>query len=408
MIYKLRKKFILVSAASLALVLVIIYMAIFVTNRIQLNAAMDALTNTIAANNGIFPQTGEIDAAPYSQGAYGLITEETPHSTRFFTVWLDASGSIRRVNTDFIYSVSREQVTSFVSEALVKGSQRGWLHGYRYKLFDAGRGESAIVFVNGEMTHTMSDRFLVTVLLILLGSGFGVLILIMIISKRVVRPVAESHEKQKQFITDANHELKTPLTLIMSDLDIVESEIGQNEWLDDMRAEGEQMKKLINQLVMLSRMDEEATNLDIETFDIGSDTSDIAAGFEMMASEQNKTMHTDIESHIEYTGDETLVCRLISILLDNAVKYCDADGVINVAVYKKRHPVIIVENTYKLAAEVELDKLFDRFYRADKARTYDGSFGVGLSIAKAIVNKHHGSINAYRRDGIIGFKAELR
>lgn len=410
MIYSLRKKFILVSAASIIIVFFTIFAIMFVMSNIQLNHTMDALTDAIASNGGVFPEFNEAgyrlpsDGFPYTN----VITEETRFSTRFFTVWLNSDDRIARVNTDSIFSISKAQIQEY-TELILKGNRkRGWVSDYRYKVFQTQSG-TAIVFVNGTMNHMMANRYLFTSLLILAGSGLIILILFILISKQVVRPVAESYEKQKQFITDANHELKTPLTLILSNLDIVESEIGKNEWLEDIRSEGERMGILINQLVTLSRMDEDKSNLIISPFDLSSAISDTVSEFKVLAAERQKVLTDDIEASITYKGDEGLIRRLAAILLDNAVKYCDAGGQIHVFVYEsRRHPVIVVENTYCDIEHIELGKLFDRFYRADKARVFDGSFGVGLSIAKAIAKNHHGDISVYKKDKTIGFRVELK
>ena len=265
-----------------------------------------------------------------------------------------------------------------------------------------------MVFVNGSMNWAVTTRLLVTAFLVLLGSALLILLLTVLLSKRVVRPVAESYEKQKQFITDANHELKTPLTLILSNLDIVEAELGQNEWLDDIRSEGERMGLMINQLVALSRMDESQAHMVRSAFDLSAAVEDTVSEFQPLAAERGKKLQTSIEPGIRYEGDEGLIRRLASILMDNAVKYCDEGGEIRVEVCQHRHPVLIVENTYAQVDQLELDRLFDRFYRADKARTFSGSFGVGLSIAQSIVRSHRGSIHAYRKGNTIGFRAELK
>ena len=215
-------------------------------------------------------------------------------------------------------------------------------------------------------------------------------------------------KNNQQFITDANHELKTPLTLILSNLDIVEAELGQNEWLDDIRSEGERMGLMINQLVALSRMDESQAHMVRSAFDLSAAVEDTVSEFQPLAAERGKKLQTSIEPGIRYEGDEGLIRRLASILMDNAVKYCDEGGEIRVEVCQHRHPVLIVENTYAQVDQLELDRLFDRFYRADKARTFSGSFGVGLSIAQSIVRSHRGSIHAYRKGNIIGFRAELK
>lgn len=409
MIYGLRKKFILLSTISVVAVFSVIFAILCSINKIQLDDMMDTLTDAIASNNGVFPEPDEIKQPapsivhPYTE----VITEETRFSTRFFTAWLGDDNCIVKANVDSIFSISEEQAQKYVEEALKKNSEKGWVSKYRFRVFQS-EGGKAIVFVNGEMNQIMSNRFLFSTFLILTGSGIAVLILIIIISKRVVYPVAESYEKQKQFITDANHELKTPLTLILSDLDIVESEIGKNEWLDDMRCEGQRMRMLINRLVILSRMDEDQSNLTVLSFDLSSALSDTVSEFRGAADSRQISLKADIEGSVQYKGDEALLRRLLAILLDNAVKYCDSGGEIQVIVRQKRHPVILVENTCRNVGSLELEKLFDRFYRADKARTFDGSFGIGLSIARAIARNHHGEIWVYKKEGIIGFKTELK
>ena len=244
--------------------------------------------------------------------------------------------------------------------------------------------------------------------LVLLGCAALVLILIFILSKKAVKPIAESYEKQKQFITDANHELKTPLTLILANLDIAESELGKNEWLDDIRAEGHRMTELVNQLVALSRMDEERHSLDITEVDFGKLVADTVSEFEPLAKKKGKHLAVSVDKGASYLGDEALLHRLVGILMDNAVKYCDQDGKIRVDLRRGRRLVLTVENTYTAVGEIELHKLFDRFYRADKARKFTGGYGVGLSMAKAIVEKHKGEITAYKKDAAhIGFKVVL-
>lgn len=376
MIYSLRKKFILASMVSIMIVLTSIFTVMFIMSNLQLNHAMDELTDAIAANDGVFPQFEDIarrlPAGPFPHT--NVITEETPFSTRFFTVWLDSHNRAMNVNMDSVSSISQSEAQEYAETALEKGTQRGWVSDYRYKVFPANTGK-AVVFVNGAMNHMMANRFLTVSFLILAGSSFVILILIVFISSLAVRPAAESYEKQKQFITDASHELKTPLTLILSNLDIVESEIGENEWLQDIRSEGERMRMLINQLVILSRMDEDQSNIIAQPFDLSEAALDTISEFEPLATERKKIVEKEIEPGI---------------------------------VYQRRHPVIIVENTCYDVDHLELDKLCDRFYRADKARTFDGSFGVGLSIAKAIAKNHHGDISIYKREHMIGIKVELK
>ena len=168
------------------------------------------------------------------------------------------------------------------------------------------------------------------------------------------------------------------------------------------------MTELVNQLVALSRMDEEGQPLNITEVAFGQLVADTVAEFEPLAKERGKALTSNIEKEISYCGDEALLHRLVGILMDNAIKYCDQDGEISVTLRRGRRVMLTVENTYAAVDELELNRLFDRFYRADKARKFTGGYGVGLSMAKAIVEKHKGDITAYKKDAThIGFKVVL-
>ena len=165
------------------------------------------------------------------------------------------------------------------------------------------------------------------------------------------------------------------------------------------------MTELVNQLVALSRMDEEQRELDITEVDFGELVFDSVSEFEVLAKDRGKTLISNVDKNITVVADEALLYRLVGILLDNAVKYCDSDGEISVSLTKGRHVTLTVENTYSDVGDIELDRLFDRFYRADKARKFTGGYGIGLSMAKAIAEKHKAEIIAYKKDGArIGFK----
>lgn len=408
MIGSLRRKFISISMISIFIVFSCIFISLMVFTKIQTNRSVDMLVDTISSNDGVFPKFDPSKQRMPVQMPYSdVITEETQFSTRFFSVWLDDEKQIVNTNMDSVSTITEQDVEDYTDKVLKRGKERGWIGDYRYRIMDTENG-TTVVFVNGNTYNNTSNRLLFTALLVLLGSASLILILTIVVSKRAVRPVAESYEKQRQFITDANHELKTPLTLILSNLDIVESELGKNEWLDDIRSEGERMGLLINQLVTLSRMDESTDSVMREEFNLSSAVADTVSEFESLAEERGHTLTSSISPSVYYYGDESLIRRLTAILLDNAIKYCDAGGNIQLTLICRRHPVLTVENTYQDVDKLELNRLFDRFYRADKARTFSGSFGIGLSIAQSIVKSHRGNIVAYKKSGIIGFRVELK
>lgn len=407
MIYGLRKKMIWISGVSVIAVFVLIFAAIYIVSTHQLNSAMDTLTDRISSNDGIFPEIDEDHPLP-PRGFPDFITEETKFSTRFFTVRYDKNGDIVSSDLEFVASVTEETAVEYAGEAMDRNRERGWIESYRYKIYQTSMGQ-AVVFVDGNMNRSMTVMLLLAAGVVLILSLIIILVLIIIFSKRAVRPVAESYEKQKQFITDANHELKTPLTLILTNLDIVEAEVGKNEWLEDIRAESERMNALVKQLVMLTRMDEEQTDMSREHFSLSDAVTDTVSEFQMLSEERGKPVKISVQSGVAYCGDEAGIRRVISILLDNALKYCDPGGEIFISLTEKHRIMLCVENTCHAVDTLELDKLFDRFYRADPSRTFTGSFGIGLSIAKAIVQKHQGEISAYKKDADhIGFRVVFK
>ena len=413
MIYRLQRKFILICTVSMLAVIALVFGVILVLNISSMNRNMDMLADRVSEGGGRFPGSFEekppIDnkLPPKNEPNFEFITPETPFSTRHFTVFFDKNGKVDQTFTESIYAIDDETAIEYAEKVMTGDDERGWISNYRYKVFSTEMGKG-VVFVDGSMSRSSLMQSMTIAGFVLLGCAALVLMLIFLLSKKAVKPIAESYEKQKQFVTDANHELKTPLTLIMANVEIAELELGKNEWLEDIRAEGHRMTELVNQLVALSRMDEEGQPLNMTDVALGELVANTVAEFEPLAKERGKALTSNIEKGISYCGDEALLHRLIGILMDNAIKYCDQGGEISVDLHRGRRTVLTVENTYAAVGELELNRLFDRFYRADKARKFTGGYGVGLSMAKAIVEKHKGEITAYKKDAThIGFKIVL-
>ena len=412
MIYKLQRRFILICTVSVLSVVALVFSVIVALNISSLNKNMDVLADQISEGGGRFPGSFNDGSKPdrfppRNEPNFDFMSPETPFSTRHFTVLFDDKGTVIKTFTEAIHAIDKEQAIEYAEEVLDDDNTRGWISSYRYKVFSSELG-LGVAFVDGSMNRSATVQSIVIAGVVLLVCAVLVLALILLLSKRAVKPIAESYEKQKQFITDANHELKTPLTLILANLDIAESELGKNEWLDDIRSEGHRMTELVNQLVALSRMDEENQTLNLADIAFGRMVTDTVSEFEPLAVSRGKTIETNIDTDIIYHGDETLLRRLVGILMDNAIKYCDLGGNIIVTLHRNRHVILTVENTYAAVGELELNRLLDRFYRADKSRTFKGGYGIGLSMAKAIAEKHKGEITAYKKDNThIGFKVVL-
>ena len=398
MIYRLRKKFIRICMLSFAAVFILLFAGAYLFTQLQTNSALDTLTSIIAENGGRFPDFEEFGPGQAFSPRPEVVTRESPFTTRYFTVRFGSGGGIESVDVGSVASGTEEEAAEMARSALERGRERGWIGGFRYRLAGSSGGTVA-VFVSGSGELAQTRRFLTSVLLVFLLGSLIVLLLVVLLSRRAVRPAVENLERQRQFITDANHELKTPLTLIRTNLDILESETGPSEWLDDIREETGMMTELVNRLVALSRSDEDAGAPPAESFSLSDAVTETAEAFTPAAEKGGLRLSMNIPGSVEYTGDEAAIRQLVSILMDNAVKYCDRGGEITVSLTGGRHPVITVDNTFAAVGTLELQRLFDRFYRSDRARTRGEGFGIGLSIARAITERHRGRIWAEAKDG---------
>jgi two-component system sensor histidine kinase CiaH len=242
--------------------------------------------------------------------------------------------------------------------------------------------------------------FLISLLVSLIGFA-AVLLLVVLLSRRAIRPIQESYEKQKRFITDAGHELKTPLTVIDADISVLEMDVGKSEWIDDVRAQTKRLTKLTNDLVYLSKMDEENRSQSHIDFPLSDIAAEEAQSFRSRALMEKKSFESRIAPMINYNGDERAIRQLISILLDNALKYSDEGGSIRIALARRGKNISLsVYNTTREIQSDDLSHLFDRFYRTDRSRNSEtGGYGLGLSIAQAVVSAHRGKISAKSSDG---------
>ena len=405
MIYRLQKKFILSSAAAIFLVILVILSIILILNIATMNQTLDQLIDKVLASNMNVTEALK-ENRPKVHFWLPRMSDWSPYNTGHFTVRFDGGMAVQNVLISMAGDLTEEDAIDFARTAVEEG-KRGWIFQYHYKVYPVQNGVE-VFFIDGSMNLISLLQSMFIIGTVLFVCAFVLLLLIVLFSRSFMKPVAESYEKQKQFITDANHELKTPLTLILTNVDIAEAELGTNEWLGDIRSEGHRMTELVNQLVALSRMDEENPSSDVAEMDLSEIVSDTASEFQPLAAARKQQICVDMDPDVSYRGEEAMIRQLLSILMDNAVKYCDDGGEICVFLKRRKFVVLTVENTYRNVGTVELKRLFDRFYRADKARTA-GGYGIGLSIARMIVQKHRGEITAYKKDDThIGFRAVLK
>lgn len=412
MIKKLRRKLIAACMLSLAVVLLVILGGVNLVSYQKVVADADTVLSLLAANGGVFPKGHQDQGERPEEGvppvlgkkdpfAPRILSPETPYESRFFSVVLGEDGQVLETDMDQIAAVDREEAAAYAQGVAQSGRDAGFWGNYRY-LLSQEEGVSRVIFLDcGRSLSSFRSTLLASVALSLLGL-LAVLVLLLILSHRIVRPVAESYEKQKQFITDAGHELKTPMTIISADADLLEMECGENQWLTDIRRQAQRLTGLTNDLIYLSRMEEEQPKLQVIQFPLSDLAEEMAQSFAAPAQSQGKELEVSVQPMLSCTGDEKAIRQLISILLDNALKYSPQGGKLALKLEKQgRGALLTVSNT--TAQPMERDKLshlFDRFYRTDQSRSSQtGGYGLGLSIARSIVLAHKGKIRAESPDG---------
>ena len=407
MIKKLRRKFIAVSVLSVFLVLTVIMGAINILNYSRVVRDSDTVLNMLAENDGQFPKRGS-GFKHRNRSSDWLFDELSPdtspelaYESRFFTVRISADGVATSVDTGRIAAVDTDTAKEYAKEVWADGDTSGFLSNYRY-LKKTDDCDTVIIFLDCRNRINSFRTFLIYSVMVSLAGMVAVAGLVLLLSKMVMKPVQESYEKQKSFITDAGHEIKTPLTIIDADATILEMDCGEdNEWIKDIRAQVGRLSALTKDLIYLSRMEEEKPQVQMIDFPLSDVITETAQSFQSLAKVQDKTFTVEVEPMLNLCGDEKAITQLISILLDNALKYSDEKGTISLKAHSKGRSVCIeVYNTAEHVEVSELGKLFDRFYRADKSRnSQTGGYGIGLSIAKAVVEAHKGRISASSADG---------
>lgn len=472
MLKKLRRKFIAIAMLSVSIVLIAIVGTINIANYMSTNEALDARLKLIAGNGGTFPDllergsmgeegnttddsinkgtptpkeppSGRTDVQPPEDmnqadlkddnlkendlKRHG-ISPESQFDTRYFTVTINSKGEVENIDTSKIASVSSENAAEYAKKLWKSGKKgdgkSGFADNCKYLTVDED-GATMYIFLSCQRELSTIKTYILASVGISVFGLLVVFIMIYFFSGRILKPVSESYEKQKRFITDASHEIKTPLTIIDANTEVIEMMEGENEWTSSTRKQVARLTSLTEKLVFLSRMDEEATKLEMLEFSLSDAILDTAEPFKAVAGTKGKKLTIDVTDKILYTGDEKTIRQLISILLDNAIKYSGCSSVscekatqtqnncvtagdpapeIELTMRPSgKNRIITVWNTVDDTANIKKgrqDMLFERFYRTDASRnSKTGGFGIGLSAAYAIVKAHKGKITAESKDG---------
>lgn len=410
MINKLRRKLISVTMISVTLVLIIIFAVTNIYNYYNTAKNADEMLAFIAENNGTVPYMHIEDEDRSKNNLPIQFTEESPYQTRYFIVQYNRLGDIIDINISHIAAITDAGAAYYASEILKSGSESGYKRMYRYLVRETDFGR-IVIFLDCSIQLQSVFSMMLASSFIALFCISAIFIVIFVCANRLIRPFFENMEKQKRFVTDAGHELKTPLAIINANVEVLELMNGSNEWLVSIKNQVARMDQLVKNMLQLAKMEENSFVPVYAEFDLSKAFSETAEPFKIMAQQKNRLLKVSVPEGVRFVGDENAIKNLISIFIDNAIKYSDENGTIEAALVRNGKEIIIeVANTSKNIDEKNLGRLFDRFYRPDASRAREtGGYGIGLSMASSIVERHKGKISAAKTgENKISFKAVFR
>ena len=417
----LRSKMIRIAFLAVTIVFVLLSLILNFTISIHNTMQSDNITQLIADNNGRMPpyvvpepdeEDGENDESEENNTENDVFpwgyNKESPYRTRYFLVHLcsdTASGNYGKPQTaelTHVAAISKEDAFKMANKAADSGNERGYIDEYRYRKVE-NEGEYYYIFL--DCSENIHNRLVVLLITLAIFIGFTALITLIfaICAKYVLKPFEENSKRQKQFVTDASHELKTPLAIISANAEVLDYKNGGNKWTQTITQEVAHMSKLINQLMTLAKLQETDLTVVKEPFDMSAAASDTIEKFTEVAAWKKAVIETNIQEDITFNGSKEQIEQLISILIENAAKYVRENGRITAELSSKGKRVTLsIFNTADLDENADFDRLFDRFYRTDSSRSSKtGGHGIGLSIAKQITQIYDGTIRAVpENDGL--------
>ncbi len=429
MVKRLRKSFITVAMSAVLVVLVLLNAAINIGNYLSSDRESSQILETISRFQGFLPRVGTDEENQYifleehpedgeppaipEDGTETMprrqdtkrhemnrpwMTEETPYEIRYFTVSFLSDGT--KADTRNIAAVSAEEAIRMATELKEAGKGSGYEGNYKYRS-ETTDGVTRYYFMDCTKNLSQVKRFFSISMIVSLVAFAAIFLLVYLLSAKAIRPIAESYEKQKSFITNASHEIKTPLAVISSCNDVIEMESGESQWTKGIRDQVKRLSKLTSDLVSLSRMEEENRKVEKEMLDLSALLEEGLEPYEMVAQQKGFRFSKEIHPGIQLKANRGMMEQLISILADNAIKYTSEGGTISFSLEQKGKKVVLTEqNDVEEVTPGDHGELLDRFHRGDVSHSQKTpGYGIGLSMAQSIAETHAGTIKAQSPDG---------
>ncbi|MBO4414397.1 MAG: HAMP domain-containing histidine kinase [Lachnospiraceae bacterium] len=411
-IHRLKWKFIVTAMLSFFLVMVFIGVVINVSSHaVTVNSIKTTLAN-ITRNQGVRDEYDGIfdrsDNRPFTPSIGDIFSPSYRHNHFFFMEFEDDDVCVFVSNSD--NSSELDLVYEYSTEILKSDKTFGHYGVYYYlkEYLEDGSVTLAILDCTSEEEATL--RILTATIVTMLIALLITYILVRVLSNKLIQPEIENSRRQRQFITNASHELKTPLAVIQANTELLEATGGENEWTRSTINQVEHLNGLIQNLVMIAKAEEKEDTSNMVSINASDIVEQTVSPYEALAIQSGKELVKAIDKDVMVVADESKLRQLTTILIDNAIKYCDENGKVTVALDQTRKGKIrlAVSNSYAEGRDVDYNRFFDRFYREDKSHNIDkGGYGIGLSIADSICRQYGGDIRANWKDGVISFVCQL-
>lgn len=441
-INRLRQKFILIALASVLIVMLFIggvaVLLLHLYSSFQIRNALDVITTRYehiisgdtdsesSDRSGSSSKSGtsdsndtpiiDIDPSETLENkpfyGFNLLSPRLLTVQSFFTVEVTEENTAVNVNSVNLDSLSDSSACGLAAKALEKGGHYGNIGIYYYSITALSNGNTLVTMLNNQENVYMELSVAILITGICMIGLIITFFIIRALSYRAIRPSIENAKRQKEFITNASHELKTPLAVISANTEFIEMMNGKSEWTESTLNQVDRMNGLIQNLVMISRSSEQESVAASEV-SVSKAVAETVTPFEALARREEKVLDVSITPDVVLITDESAVRMLSSTLVDNAIKYCDKKGHITISLIptkKKNTCILTVANSYAEGADIDCKRFFDRFYREDASHhAEDGKkgYGIGLSVAESIANRNGGSIRVDWKDGIIAFTCYL-
>ena len=393
MMQKLRLKFIRIAMIALAVAMIVVTGAVNLMNWLNVRAEIRETMTFLAESDGIVSPEQAKAWAGRNKHRKNVLTQSV-----YFVGRTSEDGSLQVMSEGKNDTVDRSEAETLLWRAAAGNSESGFLDDYCYQRFSSRGNTSSWIFLNCE-SYLNAVRNLLLFSVIICAAGILLALLaVSLLSRKAIQPFLRNEQKQKRFITDASHELKAPLAVISANMDVLALKEQGNTWIDSTRNQVASMRRLVEDMVYLSRADETDAAPEMKILNLPELIAETAEPYRAMADYQGREFLCDVQEGLSVRGEESSLCRVVSILCDNAVKYTPEGGTIRLRAFREgRWAVIETENPpLQPLTREDYDRLFDRFYRADDARDREKQtgYGIGLSIAQAVTLRHGGLTEA--------------